>query len=286
MKQSRTVFAALLCMALLAGFFGCAAQQKPAESQSVAAPESTTEAPLPKTEDVTEEAAEAPETKETEAPETAPAETEASEREWLPFEMAHAGESFAREDGTVYYYYSCDYPVFSEDTEGLAVINQHFTDVVRSCAESEYVDGAFVDEFVESNNLPMEMMFLPYFEELTVEVKLADRGFVSTMELLTLFYGGTNPYYASHGMVYDVETGEQQELERFLQADDDQLSALIELYGGNSFSANSDNMDGFYLSEDGLVLLFWAGSSMPRYEVTVPYTDPETCFVDAAALLS
>lgn len=226
----------------------------------------------------------------TEQPTEPPTEppTELPEPLALRYEMKSLREEYVYTDGTLYYYYECEYPVFSGDTAAVAVLNRHIQETVEACKLADWDNGALVDRELADSGLSLEELWLPYFTLYSVEVGLSDRGLVSLREEPVYYSGGMHPYHYPYGVVFDAQTGAELGLDHFLKADESQRQALAERFYTDTeylFDGRVASYESFYLTPEGIVLMYWIGDAIPRVEVTIPYTDAEACFADADILL-
>lgn len=211
-----------------------------------------------------------------------PTEPEPTEPEALiTYEMKSERPELTASDGTLCYYAEMEYPVFRGSGGAVDALNRR---IGEACENGRTYETS-ADEILELAREGLGgLNSLPYYSNFSVTVPLLRGELISLRWFSIDWWGGMHAYSSVVGITCDARSGEELPLERFLPASEEQITELANQYGESPIY-ESGYREGFYLSQTGVVLIYWFGDAFPRDEVEIPYTDPEACFVDAAALL-
>lgn len=221
-----------------------------------------------------------------------------SEKSNLRIEMHKEENNKTTENGTVYFYKSCEYPIVSMDgnMEAAEKINADIRARVDFAnADTQVEDWA--DEMIASvTENDADYAPLAYSESLTFKTIRADSSIISFTITYGSFSGGAHDNYITHGVNYNAKTGE---LLSFSDLSDDpsafredtlaynQKLAETDAYSIRMFSSDDITNgtlesvlyadDAWYLSPSGLIFISNPYALGPyvagTIEFIIPYSD-------------
>ncbi len=186
--------------------------------------------------------------------------------EQITFTMENEYYEFKSEDGTLCYTLTLDYPVFRGDNPLVGEINASIESMLDQYKDLDIDAEAIRNDQSIFGGPPS----LPYYDKLIIEAACPGN-YVSLVETAVFWSGGMHPYSETGGEVYDAVTGQKVSDYSAFFAPGTDMETLVEKYGETGL--HTQNCQSFYLSEDGVVLIFWVGDAFPRVQVTIPYSE-------------
>ena len=189
----------------------------------------------------------------------------------ISYTMQHEYYEYKDADGEICYKTTLDYPLFNGGSPLAASLNRRFMDAV---AERTYADWD-AEKWLQESDPEM----LPWYQNLSAEVTFNQAQYLSVKETESFFLDGAHDYYYISGHTYDTQSGEELDLHSFMIGSDSEINQLAAKYNTTIYDFDRHTWEAFYLTEEGVCLLYRDGDALPYEEIVIPYTDKDTCTI-------
>ena len=138
----------------------------------------------------------------------------------MKYEMKEEKQESFDNAGTLVYTNTIKYPYFLENLECSNQLNQRYRDIIKEYISDDTDSGnSFGNAFED-----IREEYLPFFDDVYVEVTYNKNGYISLLERYTTWEGGGHPYSYFKGITFQIENGkedvmflEEKELPKYMK---------------------------------------------------------------------
>lgn len=206
----------------------------------------------------------------------------------LDYEMIEKYIPYETPEGVLLYENTIRYPYFVGKSYVDLELNEKYKEMIADFERKNLNTGKKYEDFVD-------LKFqegLPYYDEVTSKVMYNEKGYISLLEVYSMWSGGMHPYNSMQCITYRLDTGDLCDYTEFLIGTDDEREELATYYLREKVGEIAQyRLDDFYnnpfvLTREGICFYVWMGDAVPQAEILIPYTDDNKLVISVKEALS
>lgn len=200
----------------------------------------------------------------------------------LEYEMKEEYIEYSTEEGFVYYYNEFEYPYFEGDSITATKLNTRYEDTVDKLKslKLEHNQIGDVDEYCGIG-------CLPFYNNFVAKVTYNENGYISIYEVKSNWSGGGHSYSDTSSITLSLQDGNELTSDSFFVGKTSEIQELVAYYEEqeNVYNVLFSEYTPYTLMKDGIKFYVWQGDAFMPLEITIPYTDENTCLISAKKAL-